>query len=511
MSNELDVGSIFLNRGKRAPLGPVATDAKKLPETPQEIAQAKLEGMQQAAGAMGFMPTEFEDLPGEGEDGETISEQVESFHVASPEKPVYGNPTVMKDETGKPVGAKAPPIVNKPAAPVPQLPDSGFSPEEEKKLSAEFTKAFGKDRKEAITNKLEDMRAAKYTVTRVGKAYSREDAEDAPTDLKNAVRFDNISGILPYRNTSFKGRIYINEFTARELGALAKAFRAESYTLLFDILNRHVSAPYRHLTVADHRQIMYYYLIESYPPVKLEGITWHSRLYGTKQENTTAYDFHITETAFDMEEKEWSEYEALGFTLPRVYDLELFQTLAEQGNEEDFTLLTLAQYLDPYHPEIVPFVKAAAGANSTAPRLQGRLDYLDNKPMKWTAKVEEFRTRVNNFGMTEEVSLTANVKDMKIAQAISFLEKLEEPDEAQQNELARLRGMLPPQDELDKFLLRYDELTQKSDRSEEENAELHKMEAENPWDKTFTPVAEMQVFNRKPWTFFPFLPTVNAA
>lgn len=513
---EIDVNSIFRNRKR---LGAVSTT------TQQPSEQDKVEQSRVLAEQLGFQPQEYVDL---AKESESEDETVTSGAVADPEETkqigevlsklvkappskddntVYGNAEVVPSTVkGVPPLVKAPPVLNKKSKTSGNKPvvDDDDSDAQMRKM---FDEAFTKNRKPAVTNLTDaESQTAKYVQTRIGSFPYTEDSLDAAPEQPGFQRLDNVSGILPYNNTTFKGRIYIKDMTIRESAALAKALASQSYALLFDALGKVVNVPYRRLTVADHIQIMYYVLITSYPAQPLEDLRWTSALYGVETVKSTAYKFKITEKVFDMDPETWSEYEDLGFTLPRVYDLEHFQMLAEKDQDEDYYLLGLAQYLDPEHPKIRPYVKQAAKDKSVAPRLQGRLDYIGEQPTMYRVKLDKFIELTKDFGVSEELALKADVKDVTLGQAVAYLQNIAEAErsDAQKAELARLESLLPAE-KLDEYLARKDELTNNNNRSEDEEAELQKLLQEDPWMAKFTPVEEDRPFTRDTWRFFPFL------
>jgi hypothetical protein len=483
---EIDVNKLFPNRRTpKVPIGVIQTS---------EIDPADIDPLEQArafVATQGFRPTEFVDLPG-------------AQPVESPSQPDVTEPIEVAEDVNRKMEQPLlqpgmPPIVKAPQnmqQPIVKTPAKMTKAEEE------FVAAFGKNKKEPISNVTEDMIKARYIVTRSGQFPYTEEIADAGLDPE-FTRLDNLSGVLPYRNLpQFKHGIFLREPNLKDAAAMAKAFAAQSYTLKFDIFGKLVNVPYRRLTIADHFQIMYNILLISYPAQPIKGVSWTSKLYGVRSEKQTAFNFHIHEKVFDMDVETWKHYEDQALTIPRVYDLEHFDVIKD---DEDRYLLSMAQYIDPEHPKLRPYIKSASDKGATSPRLQGRLDYIGEQKWRFRAELEKFIELVGAFGVDEKVELTANVKNMTIGQAVFFLKQLDERDDEQEAELARLESLLPAPDEIAKWKSRFFELDDIASRTEEQEAEYRKLKEGMPEDQPFKPAMEHVAFTRNIWTFYPFL------
>jgi hypothetical protein len=378
---------------------------------------------------------------------------------------------------------------------------------EEKRDIAAIMKNFpAPDPTKVITNVTDDIAPPKFYISRVGKFPYHEECEDEVNPLSDeSQRLDNVSGVLPYLGQKpFEKGIYITEPTIPVGAAISSAVSAQSLTALIDALSKTVNVPYRRLTTADHLQIMYFHLINSYPAQRMP-VSWDSGLYGVTSHNK-AYEFKITETLFTMDPEQWKYYSDLGFTLPRVYDLENVETVSTIT--DGLYYLEIAQFIDPYHPSIQPFVLKAAADKSPYPRLQGRLDFLATKKIRFKAEVDKFRDAIGKFGVTEQLPLTADVSNITIGNALAFLQSRNNLSPEQVAEFERLLALAQLTDEEAKIVARFDDLSERFDSlSDEEVAERSALEQAlpKPFGRKFTPVEEGVPLVRDLWRFFSFV------
>lgn len=410
-------------------------------------------------------------------------------------------PTEFVDLPGLDTTVELPPVVKPPAIPTPkskQKPNSDTPSDEDVK---EILKNFPKPNK-VLTNVSEAIMPATFYIKREGEFTYHEESDDSDAA---GMRLDNVSGVLPYLGSpEFRCGIYVKEPTIKDAAAISQAINGQSMSALFDALSKLVNVPYRRLTHADHLQIMYYLLINSYPAQRIP-VTWDSALYGVESKNQ-AFKFNITEHLFSMNADDWRKFQAKGFTLPRVYDIENVETVSKV--EDGLYMLDIAQFLDPYHPLIQPYVRKAAENKSTSPRLQGRIDFLAEKPARFKYEVEEFKSAIGDFGVTESLPLTADVSKITIGEALDYLSGLNTHSKEQAAEYDRLQNMakLTPDD--DAKYARYSELNNADGELTQEQQEELKTLADNlpnPLTKSFTPVEEGVSLVRDLWRFFPFL------
>ena len=398
------------------------------------------------AKALGFNPEGFEDLP-ESKDLEITGD------------PVTGKLAMEIAETSPGI----PPI---------------YKTKIEQDPLPELQKVNDTQKKKPITNVSDAIEPAQFMVNRIGEfPYSADDftyENDSETSL-DGVPFDSVCGRLPYaKDASFRRGIYIKEPTTADAAAIFQACNGQSFSALFNALGRTVNVPYRKLTVADHMHIMYYHLITAYPAQKM-SVNWPSSLYGVETD-TSAFKFFITERNFTMSPAEWKSFADQGFTLPRVYDIENRDAL--KTKEEEY-LLDIAQFLDPYHPIFRTYIEAAAADGSPNARLQGRFDFLKTQPIRYKAGIDEFKKAIGEYGISEELRLSADVTKITIGDALDYLESIHPRSEVQETEFERLTMIVG--------------IT--SMGGDETDARQGK----------FTPVEEGVPLVRSLWRFFPFL------
>lgn len=417
---------------------------------------------------LGFQPDDFEDLP-------TL------------------DPKLLAESQ------PLPPLPN--ALPVSKPPKRMTAEEAEEKLRFDAMKAAPPSTGKVLTNISPDIMPAKFYVNRTGAAAQLEDIEDSG---QKGARLDNLSGSLPYRNLpAFKHGIYLREPTVVDIAALSTALNSQSSTALFDTLGDFVNVPYRRLTNADHMQCLYYMLIKFYPIQRIP-VTWDSSLYGVTTKST-AHEFYVTEHFFAMDPERWDAYEQQGFTLPRVYDLEAVEAASQI--KDGLALLEIVQWLDPFHPVIAPYVKKAVERKSAHPRLQGRIDFLADKPARFKAEIDGFKEACGKYGISEELRLTAKVDSLTIGQALEHIysyNNLSPEQEAEFTRLSKLTDLTP--DELD-ITRKHEALAALEERTAEQEAEMAGLEGQlpNPYARTFEPVEEGVSLVRDLWRFFPLV------
>jgi hypothetical protein len=410
------------------------------------------------------------------------------------------NPDIMEDLPDFTPPADLPPVAKPPgwnSVKEPMPPEDVST----KEIRKEFPKP---DPSKVLTNISEDTMPAKFYVNRVGKFPYHEESVDCDA---SGERLDNVSGILPYLGQeAFANGIYVREPTMKDAAAISRAVNGQSTSAMFDALAKTVNVPYRRLTVEDHIQVMYYHLMNSYPAQRIP-VTWDSQLYGIESHNK-AYKFNITETVFAMDAEGFKYFQDKGFTLPRVYDIENVETL--ENVPDGIFLLDVAQYLDPYHPLLAPYVKKASEAKSPYPRLQGRIDFLADKPVRFKYEVEEFKKAIGDFGVTETLPLAADAKKMTIGSALQYLDNLPAHTKEQATEYKRLQTLAKPSaEETVKInrMLDLEKVREDATLTAEQEEEYKALEADppNPFAKSFTPIEEGVSLVRDLWRFFPFV------
>jgi hypothetical protein len=345
--------------------------------------------------------------------------------------------------------------------------------------------------------------APKYVVTQIGKLPYPVDYDDLEFD---GVRIANVSGSLPYLGVdSFANGVAVKELTIPVAGKIYQAVQAKSITALIDAMAATVNVPYRYLTVADHYQIMYYHLITDYPPQSMP-VTWRS-MYGMDS-TAVASTFNISESMFTMSPEEWTTYADKGFTLPRVYDLESAEHVADiEGGDY---IMKMVRWLDPRHAKITPYVKKAAERKSASPRLQGRIDFLSDQKVRFSAELEAFKQRVSECGFsltpegavgtTETVLLTVNKNEIDLATALDRLSAMTAP--AQTAEYDRLKTMCSL--EIDKIDAQRARMESAGNDPKEIEAEILRL-SNALMEMKFGPVQEEVPLIRNQWSFFPFI------
>jgi hypothetical protein len=442
------------------------------------------------AKAFGFTAEGFEDLPGDQAKQGVNLNKLDGLLNAKPLDPEPNMLPVYK-----------PPQQTQTTAPKTEKPKPALTAEEaEERLRLRELRAV-KSTGPTLTNMREQLTAPRFIVNRVGQAAQHHDIDDV--NFKGE-RIDNICGSLPYRNNpAFKNGVFLREPTVVDIAALSTALASRSTSALFDVLGTFVNVPYRQLTNADHIQILYYMLIKFYPAQRVP-VTWDSRLYGVTTQ-TQAHEFYVTEQFFGMDAETWARYETQGFTLPRVYDVEAVE--AAEGMKNGMALLELAQWFDPAHPKIAPYVNKAIENNSAHPRLQGRIDFLADQPARFKAEIDEFKAACGEYGVTEKIKVTAKVEGCTIGKALEYLygfDSLKPHQEAEFTRLTKLTELTPEEEEIErKYLL----LSDLEDRTPEQEEEFKALEAQQPkpYDRAFEPVEEEVSLARSLWLFFPLV------
>lgn len=352
----------------------------------------KLEQARQAAANAGFRPTSFVDLPGD-----------------------------------------IPPVVN-----APRLQDerpAGLDDDLASYLAPEVTKKVEREEKPELTNQSALVESATFTFVTAGQRSYIEAIGSSPPD--GYQRLDNICGAIPYAHGDF----FIRPITFKDLRLITRALQGQSSIALNDALSATVKVPcgsYRNLTVADHYSIMYWHLIEAYKPVALD-IKWTSELYGV---TTNAQIKHttITSNPLAITPADYKQFSAKGFTIPRMYDLELGELVGGLETEEAqdlYSVLDILTWLDPEHAAIVPFVQAEKAAGSVNAAVTGRMKYLETVSVKQImSDLEDFKTALGEFGLEESFLAAA---DISYTYALKYLSNLDNPTPAQVAELTRIK------------------------------------------------------------------------
>jgi hypothetical protein len=340
------------------------------------------------------------------------------------------------------------------------------------------------------------------TVNRVGSFPYVEDYEDGVPE--GSVRLDNVCGRLPYAGLpEFAKGICVKDITIPVAAEIYNANRAGSNTALFDALGKTVNVPYRRLTVADHLQIMYYHLVNSYPLQPLT-IRWETMYRGDKIPGV-ATKFKLTETVLSMSEKEWAGFRAKGFTLPRVYDIENDDIVDSVSGGK--YVMDMVRWIDPYHSLVEPYVLQAAKAGSLSPRLQGRIDFLASKPIRYRVEIEEFMQACGPYGVTETLCLTLPNDKARLVDTVEYLNSVQDRTPAQEEEFIRLSDILGKKvDALNAERKRVEDMELPPDdpSKQSEDAQLEAM-AEAIVNTMFVPKEEEVALIRDPASFFPFI------
>lgn len=280
-------------------------------------------------------------------------------------------------------------------------------------------------------------------------------------------RFNNVCGQLPYYGEDQD--IFTRPMTYREGLPLANALQARSDTSMIDVLSKIVSvADYRNLAIADHIHFLYLNLLSSQP--ESATITWTSDIYEHRFDNTVIYDFDIHVHYLQIDPKLYKEYSSQGFTVPRVRDLEINALIEAAALDNELSmninyLIDRIPYIDVTHPEVATYIEKAKGEFVNA-NFHGRLEYILNQPMGAMEKrLEKFKAELGNFGVIEYFTAHAPIS---AKDAVTLLEDIEEKDQIQIEEMERAKAAIAS-------------------------------------GEKFKPAGEVQVLNRKPWSFFPFI------
>lgn len=506
----------------------------------------------------GYKPTEYVDLEGEVPQtprsdfkGGSLFIERETVPVNKP-APAPNHPVNAPQEFGKP-GTKS-----EFAEQMDESRKNGFLPRQfvdekgnplvakgaEKKPADTVTPRSPDEPRKVITNITEESQPASVSIEQKGTSYPQDFSDPSP-DLHGYSLVDFVSGPIPYMFLEdYKNGIRIRPINPIDAARISNAVKGKSLPALFDALSHTISVPYRYLTIADHVQIMYWHMYNSYP-TEAFSYRWRSIYndFGNVVETKNIKQTRLVETKLQMTESQFREYHDQGLDFPRVFSLDISDTLRDmektiesmpQTNAKQIQeyntakdevktfswLLRYMQCISVSNPAVVACI--AKRGHSPVARTKGIADYFaQQKDLTLIKRINEFLETIDLFG-AKEVFTHKIAESLNVTQALTNLYGNKAIDEANKSS----RFFAGRESMIDSEIERLEALRQAEiDRMNELHAKIDAQKDPDYVDEdvletfnkrqneieialnalTFEPMGEEVMVIRDPWNFFPAL------
>lgn len=350
-----------------------------------------------------------------------------------------------------------------------------------------------------ITNVSEDTEPTKLDLESDNYVVP-QDYNDPPEHLHGYERLELVTGPIPYAHIpEFREGVFVRPLNPIDAARISRAVKSKSLTALLDALSHTVNIPYRYLAIADHEQIMYWHMLNSYP-IEPFNVTWHS-MYTRDPIVTAVRQPIVKENKLRITESQFREAREKGLDIPRVMSLDIGDTVsampvdvpgihsdpvkekaaqdARDYKDDLMYLLYYMQWIDVNNKDVRAKIREEYKKESVQPRLRGLMAYLaDKKNLSIFTDVDAFSKLFENYGMAETFKAAA-AEEMLIIPALRALNDymLAFPNSSKpvMSEIERLENILASKPE-----------------DERETA-------------TFKPVKEETTNRCSPWAFFSFV------
>lgn len=261
---------------------------------------------------------------------------------------------------------------------------------------------------EQIKKDIEESNRPKTEPSPVSDSAKTIPDEDIPVGY---MRLDLPSKEYPYGKSVFARVISWTEY-----GHIAAAFRAQNLTALLDALDATINVPIRSLVVSDYKYLLFWHKINSFLRAPV-NVSWSS-VYGGRH-TVQLPRVMLEDKKISITREQWKEWKEKGFTLPRVREVEFFDFISNSPDipDADLEILDHAQWLDPDHPNIAPFIEALPEDHPYR-SLQARADYLKSQSdLSILYDIEEFKSIASDYGISEYVKVKVPKFDLETAKS----------------------------------------------------------------------------------------------
>lgn len=255
--------------------------------------------------------------------------------------------------------------------------------EEEVDIKREKSTMFGKQKSDKDEhNEGENKNNEKDKVSSVDYNPNPKYVKERQNANSNYIRV-----VLPSKNIFYDfDDIQIKPFEVGDLLKLSRAQQERNYSMVIDTIDAVTNQNVRELSKNDFYYILYMLRLLSYPKTPTT-FNWVSK-YGNK--NKTTIDITNLEVInIDMTKDEYKVWEAKGFSVPRVRDLEI--ELTEDLDQDLQWLFERAQFL-------------------TGDNLLDKIEKLKTSTLDVLEDMHEFRQLINH-GVKETVTLVDKLFD----------------------------------------------------------------------------------------------------